>query len=97
MTGSPGKMSLGEALVIVDLCLCLQVLSFFESLPVWILPAAMDSLVQDVAILSGFNPLVPRTRALTGNPGLIGAHNGLGVALVHSLFALRRSIVAGTE
>ena len=55
-------MPAGEAFVVVDLRLRLRVLSFVEALPVGILPAAMDNLVQDIAVLllySVFTPVVP--------------------------------------
>ena len=55
-------MPASEAFVVVDLRLCLRVLSFLEVLPIGILPATMDNLVQDITILllySVFTPVVP--------------------------------------
>ena len=55
-------MPAGEAVVVVDLRLRLRVLCFVEALPIGILPAKMDNLVQDIAFLllySVFTPVVP--------------------------------------
>ena len=54
-------MPVGESFVVTDLLLYLQVLCSVE-IPIGILPAAVDSLVQDIAILflhSVFAPVVP--------------------------------------
>ena len=55
-------MPAGEAIVVVDLRLRLRVLCFGEALPIGVLPATMDNLVQDIAVLllySVFTPVVP--------------------------------------
>ena len=55
-------MPAGEAFVVVDLRLRLRVLCFVEALPIGVLPATMDNLVQDIAVLllySVFTPVVP--------------------------------------
>ena len=55
-------MPAGEAVVVVDLRLRLRVLCFFEVLPIGVLPATMDNLVQDITVLlfySVFTPVVP--------------------------------------
>ena len=59
-------MPAGEAVVVVDLRLRLRVLCFVEALPIGILPATMDNLVQDIAVLllySVFTPVVPLFKA----------------------------------
>ena len=54
-------MPVGKALMVIDLLLCLQVLTSVE-ISTGILPAAMDNLLKDIAILflhSVFTPVVP--------------------------------------
>ena len=52
-------MPAGEAGVVVDLRLRLRVLCFSEALPFGILPATMDNLVQDIAILFLYSVFTP--------------------------------------
>ena len=55
-------MPAGQAIVVVDLRLRLRVLCFVEALPIGVLPATMDNLLQDIAVLllySVFSPVVP--------------------------------------